>query len=774
MKRNARRLLHCLSVCLSASAFSATTLTVSEIEMQGDKTATVAVEFHSDASVAAVQMEALFDPAAYTVSGATAGTLPETVRVDSFLAEAGRLRVVVGAANNAALVDGTIFRVPLTALDAFASGFPVILTNFALSNANGGAVTGFLAPRVRLLGLTANAKINGSTGVTLSVEVDATGGNVARVEYYVGNTKVGEITTGPFTFVWTPFGSGPLVIRAVAFDSNGLMTGSRSIPVVITNVGTEAIKGVYAGLARTSPFVRAGSGAIQFLTTATSAFSVKLLLDGKSYGAAGKFGTDGTATLRFDRGRGVAPLTLTVQQYATNLIDQIAGQLTDGTLNGSVIENSTFIAEVVADRSLWKPGTNEPTQKARYTIVLPAAADAGTTGAPLGDSVGIVEVKPSGAITSSFVLADGTKASHGTFLTKDGRWHLFAVPMGTKGVILGDLDFADAAGVSDLAGPIDWSRPAQKAAPYKDGFTTALDAVGSKYKVPAQFERVLSLANVAGNARFTAEDGGLAATFSRLLTINSANKVSLLTLDSSKHGLKIDPKTGMLTGSFIPPGKVKAAPVTAVAFQKQNLALGFFTGGTQGGGVTVDPNPSFPPPINSQPQGTKALPTVAFLTPKDAARVNAPAAIDLSGMAKGAKPITAVRYQVVYAGVPDALQPATGTASWTASIQPAATAGGLYKIFVKATDNEGNESEVVARSVFYVVPSSLVVTVAGSGDVTKGFVGTTSREIGATYTIAAKPKAGHTFTGWTGSVTSSAPRITFPMSAGFTVQANFQ
>lgn len=68
----------------------------------------------------------------------------------------------------------------------------------------------------------------------------------------------------------------------------------------------------------------------------------------------------------------------------------------------------------------------------------------------------------------------------------------------------------------------------------------------------------------------------------------------------------------------------------------------------------------------------------------------------------------------------------------------------------------------------------LGVTVAGSGDVTKGFVGATSQDIGASITITAKPKAGHAFTDWTGSITSSAPKITFTMAEGVILQAEFQ
>ena len=154
---------------MTAPAFSATTLTISELELQGAGSATVPVEFRSDAAVAAVQMDVLFDPAAYTAAAATAGSLPDTFRVDSHLVEAGRLRVVVGAPSNAALANGTVFRVPLTAVDDFASFFPVVLTNFALSKAEGAAVPGKSAPRVRLLNLTGGGRVNGHDGIQLAL-----------------------------------------------------------------------------------------------------------------------------------------------------------------------------------------------------------------------------------------------------------------------------------------------------------------------------------------------------------------------------------------------------------------------------------------------------------------------------------------------------------------------------------------------------------------------------------------------------------------------------
>ncbi len=763
----------CLLV--AASAFATTTLTVGEIELATETSATVPVNFHSNVSVAAVQMDVLFDPALYTASSASPGTLPENFRVDSRIVEPGKLRVVLGAPNNRALVDGTVFRVPLTAINPFAAFFSVIITNFALSTADGAAVSGGITPTVRLLGLTAGGKINGQTGVQLGVEAGATNGSVARVEYYVGGVKIGESTSGPFGIVWTPPGAGPFVIQAIAYDSNGYQTASNSIAIVVTNVGATPIKGIYAGLVQDDPFDFAGTGYVQFATTTKSAFSVKLILAGASYAQSGTFNSEGIATVKFSRGKKRSPLTLTLQQYATNLIDQISGQLTDGTLNGSVIENATFVSEVLADRAVWKLKSREAAQKGGYTVVLNAASDAATRKAPLGDGVGTVTVSPAGTISATLTLADGTKASQGTFLSKDGHWPLFASLFGKKGVLAGDITFTDKAGVSDFDGAANASRPGNaKSLAFKDGYSTPLDVIGSRYNVPKAFERMLRLANVGGNSRLTLEDGGLVNPLEKLLTVSSKNAATPVSIDASKLALKLSPANGTFGGSFINPDTGKKAQMTGVVFQKQNLGSGFFTGGLLGGGVTLDPNPSFPPPGQSGPQGVKALPTVAIVTPKEGARINAPDAIDLAGTAKGKLPIGSVGYQVLYQGIPGPLQAATGTATWNASVQPAAKAGGLYKIFVKATDSTGNESDVVARSVFYAVPTPLSLTIVGAGDVTKGFAGITSRDIGASITITAKAKAGHQFTGWSGSITSSAPTITFTMIEGFALQATFQ
>ena len=550
------------------------------------------VEFRSDAAVAAVQMDLLFDPAAYAAASATNGTQPDVFRVDSHLEEAGRLRVVVGAPSNAALADGTVFRVPLTAVDDFASFFPVVLTNFALSTAQGAAVPGKIAPRVRLLNLKGGGRVNGHDGIQLAVDAGATDGTVARVEYYAGGKKIGEATSGAFSIVWSPVGSGPFTITAIAYDSNGTVAESRAIPIVVTNVGTAAIKGLYAGLVKAETFAFGTTGYLQFATTANGAFTARLTIGGESFSRTGRFAEDGTATVRFLRTNRRVPLTLTLQQYATRLIDQIAGRLTDGTVAGGTVTGSTFVAEGLADGSVWSVPARPSPEFGTYTVVLPSAPDANVAGAPLGDGVGVVRVTRSGAITATLALADGRTVSQGTFLSKDKRWALFAALYGKRGVLAGELDFTDQPNISDFAGTVDWFRPAVAgAAPFPSGFSTNLSAVGSRYRVPRPGFRMFDLADGASNATFSAMDGGLPFELTKALTISRRNSATVVNSASDRLNVKLISETGLFTGIFIHPNTLRKVTFNGAILQKQNLGTGYFLTGPLGGAVLIQPNP---------------------------------------------------------------------------------------------------------------------------------------------------------------------------------------
>ena len=87
----------------------------------------------------------------------------------------------------------------------------------------------------------------------------------------------------------------------------------------------------------------------------------------------------------------------------------------------------------------------------------------------------------------------------------------------------------------------------------------------------------------------------------------------------------------------------------------------------------------------------------------------------------------------------------TKVATWSV---PLPLVAGPNVLEVVATDGAGNESLVAKSSINYVVASPLEITPDGQGTLSTGFTGTTSRELGVTYTVTATPKTGFVFDHW--------------------------
>ena len=72
------------------------------------------------------------------------------------------------------------------------------------------------------------------------------------------------------------------------------------------------------------------------------------------------------------------------------------------------------------------------------------------------------------------------------------------------------------------------------------------------------------------------------------------------------------------------------------------------------------------------------------------------------------------------------------------------------------------------------IPRTLLrVSTTVGGTVTPGFLGTSFRPLGANCAITARAVPGYLFSGWTGSITSAEPRLTFRMQTGLSLVANF-
>lgn len=118
--------------------------------------------------------------------------------------------------------------------------------------------------------------------------------------------------------------------------------------------------------------------------------------------------------------------------------------------------------------------------------------------------------------------------------------------------------------------------------------------------------------------------------------------------------------------------------------------------------------------------------------------------------------------------------------TYSISLQPLA---GVNSLKVRALDFKGNVSAFATQTFTHL--RTLTVTVSGpvgSGGVDAGFVPTSARQQGKSYSITATPKAGFVFDGWTvnnmtgtGITTASAelPKLTFLMQSGLTLTAKF-
>ena len=113
--------------------------------------------------------------------------------------------------------------------------------------------------------------------------------------------------------------------------------------------------------------------------------------------------------------------------------------------------------------------------------------------------------------------------------------------------------------------------------------------------------------------------------------------------------------------------------------------------------------------------------------------------------------------------------PGSSFVSWTDSNGTILTTSSSYTFTVTLG--------LVLNANFGAIPTTtLTVNVSGSGSVTSGFAGTTTRQIGAHLTLAATPSVGARFANWTGTggnVLTTSTSYSFTVTPNLTLTANF-
>ncbi len=93
------------------------------------------------------------------------------------------------------------------------------------------------APSVSITAPSNNATFTEGATVSISANASDSDGNVTIVEFYQGNTKLGEDTVSPYQYNWSNVSTGNYNITAVATDNLGATTTSTSVTISVETSG---------------------------------------------------------------------------------------------------------------------------------------------------------------------------------------------------------------------------------------------------------------------------------------------------------------------------------------------------------------------------------------------------------------------------------------------------------------------------------------------------------------------------------------------------------
>ncbi len=93
--------------------------------------------------------------------------------------------------------------------------------------------TNNLPPLVAFTSPASNAVFTAPATITLTATASDADGAVARVEFYQGLTKLGEVAAPPYSFGWNNVGAGNYSLSAVAVDNHGATAASAVVPVSV-------------------------------------------------------------------------------------------------------------------------------------------------------------------------------------------------------------------------------------------------------------------------------------------------------------------------------------------------------------------------------------------------------------------------------------------------------------------------------------------------------------------------------------------------------------
>ncbi|HWD19362.1 MAG TPA: hypothetical protein VHB20_08780 [Verrucomicrobiae bacterium] len=283
----------------------------------------------------------------------------------------------------------------------------------------------------------------------------------------------------------------------------------------------------------------------------------------------------------------------------TNLDDPGTATLT-GTIQGFPNSGSDSMSEITGQRSRYV--TNPA--PGQYNIVIGPASDSGSD-APAGSGFGTATVSTSGAVAFTMQLADGISPpfSCASSLAADGSCPFYGYLYGGKGMLLGWLVFASEDGGLANSTTVLWTKPATGQGFYPDGFGANPSVTAAPYTVPKGTTNLF-----AGTEFYFSAGDNLTGTNVTIDFKPGPNKFT----DRNNVAVTLNPKNGMLSGTFFLPGAHTATHFQAI--MEGSLGLGYYSSGREThpislGADAVDSGPIFnypppPPGLGGEPSGS--------------------------------------------------------------------------------------------------------------------------------------------------------------------------
>ncbi|MSU51419.1 MAG: hypothetical protein EXS37_20415 [Opitutus sp.] len=97
-----------------------------------------------------------------------------------------------------------------------------------------------IPPTVALTAPATGARIAIPATLRLTASASDADGTVTKVEFFHGNTKLGEDTSAPYEFTWAGVATGDYALSAVATDNTGATALSRTVNLTVFNANNQA------------------------------------------------------------------------------------------------------------------------------------------------------------------------------------------------------------------------------------------------------------------------------------------------------------------------------------------------------------------------------------------------------------------------------------------------------------------------------------------------------------------------------------------------------